>query len=235
MLFFLLACSAEQQLEHKRSTTISAEATIDMAPQVIYSPSDVVTSIQDIELLKDLEASLSLWDTLPGNKSDKIKHNTNSDLLDSHEGFALLSHHLEERIKAIASEIERPLVVELKDALAYPAGNVGRAFDTRWLSSELGFFKLIGIVNRLDKKDFYPNQNCGEVRFIYRLGYQSKKNSSMLPMTLNVVYEEPWENCQKTASHWIRQDDLSLKDMGQNIFDLERGSFEVSNFFYFAM
>jgi hypothetical protein len=52
--------------------------------------------------------------------------------------------------------------------------NVGRILDLRWLQSPLASFRLVGVVNRLDRKDFPDSVgevSCGEVRFIYRLGW----------------------------------------------------------------
>ena len=101
---------------------------------------------------------------------------------------------------AISADIQRDLVIELKDALRYPAGNVGRRLDNRWFASEISFFQLIGIVNRLDKKDIYGG--CGEVRFIYRLAYQDESGaSSRLPLTFNLVME----NNKKTAEVWLKR------------------------------
>ena len=86
----------------------------------------------------------------------------NRELWDGSESYHLFMEHLSGRIDNIASnEIKRPLVRELRDALKFPAGNVGRYFDTRWLSSSSGFFQLIGIINRLDKQDFIMTISVG--------------------------------------------------------------------------
>ena len=86
--------------------------------------------------------------------------------------YQLLVHHLQKRIDAITQdEIQRPLVRELHQALNFPAGNVGRYFDARWLGSPYGFFQLIGVINRLDKQDFYSDGCRGDIRFVYRLAY----------------------------------------------------------------
>ena len=54
------------------------------------------------------------------------------------------------------------------------AGNVGRVMDMRWLKTDAARFRLVGVVNRLDRRDFHAlrgDKGCGEVRFIYRLAY----------------------------------------------------------------
>ena len=70
-----------------------------------------------------------------------------------HSGaYAPLAGAWSEHIQAVIDSVERPLVVEHEHAKAFPAGNVGRAFDVRWFSSEKAFFQLVGVVNRLDRR-----------------------------------------------------------------------------------
>ena len=99
-----------------------------------------------------------------------------------------------------------------------PAGNVARHFDPFWLTSTSAALPLVAVVNRIDKRDFFPG-TCGEVRFIYRLAYykpeQTRKRDgsagviesrSTLPFFLNVVYDRPEEadgTCQNTAQAWM--------------------------------
>ena len=54
-------------------------------------------------------------------------------------------------------------------------GNVARVFNEKWLGSSDGLFILSGVVNRIDRRDFDP-AHCGELRFIYRLGYEVRMN-----------------------------------------------------------
>ena len=111
-----------------------------------------------------------------------------------------------QHIQAVIDSVERPLVVEHEDAKAFPAGNVGRAFDVRWFGSEKAFFQLVGVVNRLDRRDFNP-KSCGEVRFVYRLAYAVEQEGgvfgSRLPMTVNVVLQAPGGDCQAVAQRWV--------------------------------
>jgi hypothetical protein len=51
-------------------------------------------------------------------------------------------------------------------------GNVGRVIDMRWFTTEAARFRLVGVVNRFDRRDFAAvrgEAGCGEVRLIYRL------------------------------------------------------------------
>lgn len=90
-----------------------------------------------------------------------------------------------------------------------------RLFDIRWLKSPHAKFELVGIVNRMDRAIFNPN-TCGELRLIYRLGYEKKQNNvlikSRLPMTANVVYKIPaTPGCKASAALWSTQLTPSLK------------------------
>lgn len=81
-------------------------------------------------------------------------------------------------------------------------GDEPRHFDTRWLNSEYGYLKLIAIANRMDRTDI-TKDSCGEVRFIYRLSYKSKKSSSSLPFLVNVVHQYPkQESCVNFSKAW---------------------------------
>lgn len=82
-------------------------------------------------------------------------------------------------------------------------GDEPRHFDYRWLNSKFGFMKLIAVVNRMDRVDFDAD-SCGEVRFVYRLSYQSPKSSSSLPFFINVVRRYPKkESCEVFAKKWV--------------------------------
>ncbi|TGV41247.1 hypothetical protein EN811_26290, partial [bacterium M00.F.Ca.ET.168.01.1.1] len=74
-------------------------------------------------------------------------------------------------------------------------GNVGRIIDIRWLKTNAARFRLVGVVNRLDRRDFAQlgkESSCGEVRFIYRLAYAFRKNgkqlASRLPFNFSAIY-----------------------------------------------
>jgi D-alanyl-D-alanine dipeptidase len=86
-------------------------------------------------------------------------------------------------------------------------GNVMRVFNEKWLASSDALFTLSGVVNRIDRRDFDPT-HCGELRFIYRLGYEVEMNgktfSSRMPFTVNMVfsYGDDGRGCQDIASLW---------------------------------
>lgn len=108
--------------------------------------------------------------------------------------WAALAELLAADIGAVIGEVDRPLVTEHAQAARWPAGNVGRAFDTRWLRSPLAFLQLAGVVDRADRQDIVGG--CGELRLVYRLAYRQERQGggsvgSRLPLTLNVVVDRP--------------------------------------------
>ncbi len=76
-------------------------------------------------------------------------------------------------------------------------GNVGRIFETAWMSAPTARFGLVGVVLRLDRRDFAPAsrqaETCGEVRLVYRLGYRFQRAgrtyASRMPFSVNVVHD----------------------------------------------
>ncbi|MEP6565082.1 MAG: hypothetical protein ABJB10_08070 [Mesorhizobium sp.] len=99
-------------------------------------------------------------------------------------------------------------------------GNVGRIMDMRWLKTDAARFRLVGVVNRLDRRDFAAltgDKSCGEVRFIYRLAYSFKKGgkvlASRLPFNFNAVYSVAPDadgGCVGVAGRWTPQLDESV-------------------------
>ena len=95
-----------------------------------------------------------------------------------------------------------------------------RLFDERFLDSKEMRFELIGVFNRLDRKAFYAN-TCGEVRFVYRLRYETEqggsKMTSRLPMTVNVVFLLPADasDCVDTARAFRPETALSSPELAR--------------------
>lgn len=99
-------------------------------------------------------------------------------------------------------------------------GNVGRVMDMRWLKTDAARFRLVGVVNRLDRRDFAAltgDKSCGEVRFIYRLAYSFKKSgkvlASRLPFNFNAVYSVAPDadgGCVGVAGRWTPQLDENV-------------------------
>ncbi len=112
------------------------------------------------------------------------------------------------------SSIFKVLAADIRDAARpHPLARVTsidgfRLFDARWLASREMSFALIGVFNRLDRRPFYAG-TCGEVRFVYRLGYTTTQGGtplkSRLPFTINVVFlvdAAGDERCGHAAEGW---------------------------------
>ncbi len=207
--FGLLGCTVPNDTTSPPQKVPTPTETSDTSPTV--SIEDVVVAIQDRQTLQRLSTSHSLATLLPtANPAPSNQTGSTKWLYEHHQGYRALTEHLSSRIDNIASDIDRDLIIELKDALRYPAGNVGRRFDNRWFSSDIAFFELIGVINRLDKKDIYGD--CGEVRFIYRLAYQDANGaSSRLPLTMNLVMT-PKQDCRTYAQQWVKPKNTNTDD-----------------------
>lgn len=86
-----------------------------------------------------------------------------------------------------------------------------RLFDKRWFTSPDAQFELVGLVNRIDQREFSPGRDCGELRLIYRLNYDKTGRGggfSRLPVTFNFVFSVPHElnsvgkSCVLSALRW---------------------------------
>ena len=73
-----------------------------------------------------------------------------------------------------------------------------RAFSSKWLSTSKAHYELVAVRNRSDRQSMrersVAKDNCGEVRFIYRLAYNVDGSRSRLPFTTNMVYQVPLSN-----------------------------------------
>jgi hypothetical protein len=110
-------------------------------------------------------------------------------------------------------------------------GNVTRIFNEKWLTSGTGQFLLSGIVNRMDRRDFTPG-TCGELRFIYRLGYEVRMGeqtyASRMPFTINMVftYGGDSEGCASVARLWKTEHTTSTQKLLEGPLDLSRLDFK---------
>jgi hypothetical protein len=127
--------------------------------------------------------------------------------LDQHPGF----HGIFEVLRTDVAETKR------RFPLARPTSMLGfRQFDARWFRSSEMSFALVGVFNRLDRRAFHPG-TCGEVRFVYRLRYETLQGerpmSGYLPMTVNAVFmvaeapqgaQDGARPCAEVARSWQR-------------------------------
>lgn len=122
--------------------------------------------------------------------------------------YADLARQIGDDVKALRADMaanKRPLFEVTDD-------NVGRIIDLRWLASPLASFRLVGVVNRTDRRDFTAltsQPSCGEVRLVYRLAYRFRRGAttyaSRLPVNLNAVFDVPVPAdapCPDLAGRW---------------------------------
>jgi len=96
----------------------------------------------------------------------------------------------------------------------------GRAFNPRWLHTDAARFRLVGVTNRLDRRDFNAAKGeggCGEVRFIYRLAYSFEHDkrtlASRMPFNFNAVFTASPDadgECTGVAGRWTPQLDETI-------------------------
>lgn len=104
----------------------------------------------------------------------------------------------------------------------FTTAETGRIMDLRWLSAAEARLRLVGVVNRLDRRDFHAVRGeggCGEVRLIYRLAYAFRKDgkgkvlSSRMPFNVNAVYNvlpDADGGCTGVAGRWTPQIDENV-------------------------
>jgi hypothetical protein len=145
--------------------------------------------INDVEVLGQLEANgHKLSHALGGDSA------TNAALHGSSTRFQALVQTLEADLAEFKSKDREAGV-----GLAYSH----RQFDAKWLRSPKAKFRLSAVINRTDLVHTTPGA-CGEVRFIYRLMYETAQGSSRLPMTINVVHDQHaiGGSCAGVARAW---------------------------------
>ncbi|WP_245467062.1 MULTISPECIES: hypothetical protein [unclassified Mesorhizobium] len=130
-------------------------------------------------------------------------------------------HALVETVAADVAALRAEIKAGGRTLYEVTDGNVGRIIDMRWLKTNAARFRVVGVVNRLDRRDFAALGNetsCGEVRFIYRLAYSFKKNgkqlASRLPFNFSAIYRVAPDadgGCAGAAGRWTPQlDDRSM-------------------------
>lgn len=106
----------------------------------------------------------------------------------------------------------------------FTTAETGRIMDLRWLTTDEARMRLVGVVNRLDRRDFHALQGeggCGEVRLIYRLAYAFRKFgkgkvlSSRMPFSVNAVFDvlpDADGGCTGVARRWVPQIDDTVDE-----------------------
>lgn len=111
-----------------------------------------------------------------------------------------------------------------------------RLFEAEWLRSKHMAFELVGVFNRLDRRAFYPDLDpsaCGEVRFVYRLKYNTEQGKQpmqfRLPMTLNVVFHAREPDCRVAASAWQVAPGEGTAKLAKHLGEAVRGRYPLKS------
>ncbi len=111
-------------------------------------------------------------------------------------------------VDGILGALQWDVVTDHREAVRWPASNVSRGLDRRWLASPRAQLRLAGVVQRIDRRDLHTAEDCGELRFIYRLAYTipgedgAPARGSRLPFTLNAVFVPTSTDCADWARRW---------------------------------
>jgi hypothetical protein len=134
--------------------------------------------------------------------------------------------------KALDDEFDRYIARHNANLANLPNETIGvgesydfQLFDRTLLYSSDARFVLAGVVNRMDRA-FLAEQNCGEIRLIYRLTRTGEpaagdaETSPRLPMTLNIVLKAKGDStidsrgtaisCAEIARRWLAAGELTL-------------------------
>lgn len=128
---------------------------------------------------------------------------------------------------SIAADIEADLAQLRVDAPGLKtevANGVTRMMDRGWLRAAYSSFELVGVVNRADRLAKASPNECGEVRFLYRLAYRkgtsadARVSYSRLPFFINMVFTVPRKNagsvaeCSLAAKKWTTPKGFATAD-----------------------
>lgn len=96
-------------------------------------------------------------------------------------------------------------IIESEHGVGYYRKDNGPTFPRWWMRNSRTFFELVGVANRLDRKDVRPG-TCGETRLLYRLAYRAPDDTMRrLPVAFNVVFEQvdDGRGCRDAARRWL--------------------------------
>lgn len=171
-----------------------------------YQPQKIFTLINDPSILQELEQRGYAFQSHLG--LDGRGEMTNLELTKGSFSYVSITEVLEADLNDLLTE-ERG--ARGKNSVGVGIKYPHRLFDQNWFHSSIANYQLVGVMNRLDRVAF-NRDSCGELRFVYRLGYDQGSSGiqSRLPMTLLVKYTVAgksypaveWEQCKDLISRW---------------------------------
>src|SRR6266481_28625 len=210
----LLILAASRSFAQSPQTSIPVTTLISQAPLLAELDHDNTSPLSLVTLFRKIHAAQKL--PLPAVATGPTRASDLSTFNETYAHFAaVMSADMTRIISGLGIDWEKEILktYDPKSAKTDAGktlrlnGNVARVFNEKWLGSSDGLFILSGVVNRMDRRDFDP-AHCGELRFIYRLGYDVKMNgktyASRMPFTVNMVfsYGDDGKNCRDIAALW---------------------------------
>lgn len=203
-MFLLVAACAKPStgpvpIERKLRTELR-KSPAEPAPdaQLPATPSErVVTSVLEPTLLRALETQGFGVGMLVEGRSART-----TEELSVLPGFSGIFTHLKRDLVEVKRRYPEAMVTSVQGA---------RLFGAKFFDSSEMSFALSGVFNRIDRRGFYGT-GCGEIRFVYRLGYATEQGGApmvaRLPMTINVVFDVAGDTCQDVAKRWRAPSEL---------------------------
>lgn len=171
----------------------------------------VVTHVDDVRLLAAMEAKGYDFAGIFGRQDADLEA-----LYANSPAYAAIV----ERMATDVGEVRAEMKAGGRELFEVTNDRVGRVLDMRWMKTSASRFRLVGIVNRLDRRDFLAlkgEKTCGEVRLIFRLAYDFDKDgqrlSSRMPVSFNAVYTVATDadgGCTGVAGRWSPQVDEAV-------------------------
>lgn len=184
---------------------------VALAAAAAAAQAAVVTHVDDVRLLAALEAKGYAFAGIFGRQEENLEA-----LYAASPAYAAIV----ERMAADVGEVHAEMKAGGRELFEVTNQRVGRVLDMRWMKASAARFRLVGIANRLDRRDFLAlkgEKTCGEVRLIFRLAYDFDKDgqrlSSRMPVSFNAVYTVATDadgGCTGVAGRWSPQLDEAV-------------------------
>lgn len=181
-----------------------------LAAGALAVPADAAPAPEPVRLVLDRTVTTALEQR--GHGFAALMGATDAARLDALIGRSPLYADLAAALAADVAELRARMAADKRPLFEVTDENAGRVLDLRWLSSPLAAFRLVGVANRADRRDFTAltdRPSCGEVRLVYRLAYRFDRGATLyasrLPVNVNAVFDIPRDGdgaCPDLAARW---------------------------------
>lgn len=193
------AATKDIDSQYRSPATANATTSTTLRLPTNFRTGQIFTKISEPTILQELERrGYSLAYHFERENRGVL---SNAELLLASPKYASIERILKQDLIDIANDEKN--LLSRRDAESVGVGMQFsiRIFDANWFKSRMANYELVGVINRLDRFAF-NSSTCGEIRFIYRLGYKQENSDveSRLPMTLQVRYMTPGHS--NTTQGW---------------------------------